>query len=59
MDVIYKKQRWKVLPHLPFTPGCIRNILLERNGEQVITNIKEIKKISNKDILKFVKNKQK
>ncbi len=55
LDVLYKKKRWKLISpkNLKFTPGCIRNILIEKNGEKIITNSKEVKKISKKDILSF------
>ncbi len=44
----YKNKIWNILPHGKFTPGCIKNILIERGNKGVITNIKEIKIIKDK-----------
>lgn len=49
MNVIYKKRVWKVLAPagLKFPNGSIRNLLIERNKERVITNLKACKKFAN------------
>ena len=54
-DIIYKKTRCKVIipEDLKFPPGCIRNLMIEYNGDYIITNYKCIKKSSNLDILNF------
>lgn len=46
MNVLYKKQVWKVITpeDLHYPKGIIRNVVLEKGKEQVITNIKQIKK---------------
>ncbi len=56
IKVRYKGKIWKVLipKDLEFPPNCIRNVLIERGDQRVITNIKELKVIGNfKDITDF------
>jgi hypothetical protein len=46
MNVYFRKKLWKVEcpKDLKFPPGVIRNVLLSRGKEKVITNISEIKR---------------
>jgi len=56
MEIIYKKKRWDLLvpKDLKFPDGCIRNVLIERNEERIITHYKQIKKIQKNNILKWM-----
>jgi len=48
--VRYKGKTWNLLvpKNLTFEAGCIRNILIERKGKKVITNLKSVKIIKEK-----------
>lgn len=55
--VEYKGKIWRVLipKDLKFDTNCIRNVLIERRGRYIITNLKDLKviKAKFKDLLNF------
>ena len=57
MKLIYRKKVWKLIcpEKLEFTPGVIRNILIENEqGLRVITHIKQVKAFKNTLLFDFI-----